>query len=161
MRRAGCTSPPSIMMCGPQPPRGQSEAYPPLSSVLSLPAQREDRVRDGASSPPLLEETSSVPVQIDLNHPQQSFLRAIDSIDQEEPSTYRPRSALNTPSSPNELIINKGWLCKHHSTDSMMDRTALDANQYNAKRFSGPLKGPWVSFTLHDQACTGAPHPAN
>lgn len=36
----------------------------------------------GVFSPPLLEEASSVPVQIDPNGPRQSSVGAIDSIDQ-------------------------------------------------------------------------------
>lgn len=106
----------------------------------------------GAPAHSPLEETSSVPGQIDLNHPLWSSLGAIAHIDQRGPITYRPLSTLDTPSSLNELIINKGWLCKHQSTDGMMDWTAWMQTNTMPSFF-----GPWVSFTPHDQACTGAP----
>lgn len=66
------------------------------------------------------------------------------------PTSHSP--PLTPPPSPNELIINKGWLCKHQPADRVMDQTAWMQSDPMPSYSPAPER----PYTLHDQACTGA-----
>lgn len=79
-------------------------------------------------------------------------LRAIACIDESGAATYRPLSSPDTPSSPNELIINKGRLCRTPVNGRRDGSDRLDGNRCGVEPHPPHPPPPRV-----DHACTGAP----